>query len=115
MSLLEALRASCRKIEKATTSWNENLLADLASLREEGLNTDTKVVVFDKNGKIASTNPILVHFLILAAASPVLASALASTRDASEGFTLVLPGQAFQRSWGLVEGVKGKNEEVKEE
>ena len=45
----------------------------------------------------------------------MLASALASTRDASEGFTLVLPGQAFQRSWGLVEGVKGKNEEVKEE
>ena len=135
MSLLKALQASCKKIEKATTSWNENLLADLASLREEGLSTDTKLVVFDKNGKIDSTNPILVHSLILAAASPVLASILASTGDASEGFTLVLPGEeridvenavkdlylgkeggiAFLRSWGLVGGGKGKNEKVKEE
>ena len=91
MSLLKALQASCQKIEKAATSWNQNLLADLASLREEGLSTDTELVVFDKNG-FAST-PILVHSLVLAAASPALASILASAGDSSEGFTLVLPGE----------------------
>ena len=61
-SLLKALQASCQKIEKAVTSWNQKLLADLASQREEGLSTDTELVVFDKNG-VASTS-ILVHSLV---------------------------------------------------
>ena len=133
MSLLKALQASCEKIEKASKSWNKNLLADLASLREEGLSTDTELVVFDKNG-FAST-PILVHSLVLAAVSPLLAKTLASSGDASEGFTLVLPGEerldvenairdlylgkqggiAFLQSWGLLGGGKRKDEEVKEE
>ena len=134
-SLLKALQASCQKIEKAVTSWNQNFLADLASLREEGLSTDTELVVFDKNG-VAST-PILVHSLVLAAVSPALASILSSSGDAFEGFTLVLPGEdrtdvenaiidlylgkeggvAFLQSFGLIGGgsSKGKNEDVKEE
>ena len=134
-SLLKALQASCQKIEKAVTSWNQNLLADLASLREEGLSTDTELVVFDKNG-VAST-PILVHSLVLAAVSPALASILSSSGDAFEGFTLVLPGEdradvenaiidlylgkeggvAFLQSFGLIGGgsSKGENEDVKEE
>ena len=127
MSLLKALQASCQKIEKAVTSWNQNLLADLASLREEGLSTDTELVVFNKKG--FASEPILVHSLVLAAVSPSLASILASSSDASEGFTLVLPGAervdvenairdlylgkqggvAFLQSWGLVGGGKGKN------
>ena len=135
MSLLKALRESCQKIETATTSWNQNLSSNLAKLREEGIATDVEVVVVDKKG-LVSPPPILAHSLVLAAISPALASILASSGDASEGFTLILPGEdrwvvedaikdlysgqkggrAFLQSWGLLRGEGGGEKKmVKEE
>ena len=131
MSLLKALRESCQKIETATTSWNQNLFSNLAKLREEGIATDVEVVVFDKKG-LVSPPPILAHSLVLAAISPALASILASSGDASEGFTLIFPegdrgvvedaikdlysgqkgGIAFLQSWGLLRGEGGGGEKV---
>ena len=134
MSLLKALRESCQKIETATTSWNQNLFSNLAKLREEGIATDVEVVVFDKKG-LVSPAPILAHSLVLAAISPALASILASSGDASEGFTLIFPGGdrgvvedaikdlysgqkggiAFLQSWGLLRGEGGGEKKVVKE
>ena len=104
MSLLKALRESCQKIETATTSWNQNLFSDLAKLREEGIATDVEVVVVDKKG-LVSPAPILAHSLVLAAISPALASILASSGDASEGWKCSknffrTSGRLVWPSWG---------------
>ena len=134
MSLLKALRESCQKIETATTSWNQNLFSNLIKLREEGIATDVEVVVVDKKG-LVSPAPILAHSLVLAAISPALASILASSGDASEGFTLIFPGGdrrvvedaikdlysgqkggiAFLQSWGLLRGEGGGEKKVVKE
>ena len=76
-------------LEGVMSSRSRNLMADLALLRKEGLATDTRVVVVNNKG---SAGPIFVHSLVLAAASPVLSTILESSGDASEGFTIILPG-----------------------
>ena len=63
-------------IEGVMSSRSRNLMADLTLLRKEGLTTDTRVVVAGNNAA-----PILAHSLVLAAASPVLASILASSGE----------------------------------
>ena len=82
-------------LEGVMSSRSRNLMADLTLLRKEGLTTDTRVVVVDN--KKGSAAPILAHSLVLAAASPVLASILASSGDTSEGFTIILPGMEWER------------------
>ena len=77
-------------IEGVMSSRSRNLMADLALLRKEKLATDTRILVVDNKG--VASDPILVHSLVLAAASPVLASVLASSGESSEGFTIILPG-----------------------
>ena len=69
---------------------DRSLLSDVASLRREGLATDTRVVVVEEDGVEGGAEPILAHSLVLAAASPSLAAILASSGEASEGFTLIL-------------------------
>ena len=83
-------------IEGVMSGRSRNLMADLALLRKEKLATDTRVLVIDNKG--VASDPILVHSLVLAAASPVLASVLlASSGESSEGFTIILPGTDKQR------------------
>ena len=77
-------------IEGVMSSRSRNLMADLTLLRKEKLATDTRILVVDNKG--VASDPILVHSLVLAAASPVLASVLASSGESSEGFTIILPG-----------------------
>jgi len=127
MSLIKDLKSSLSRIEAAELTWKGSLLKELMTLRKEGVTTDTRVMVVGEEG----STTLLAHSLVLAAASPTLATILSSCSQ-EEDFTLVLPGgdanmveQAinsiyqgkesalgFLREWGLLGEEK---EEVKEE
>ena len=74
--------------EVAGQSWRSLLLPSLLRLQMDGLATDTSLVVVGQQG--ACQEPLLAHSLALAAASPALASLLATSRDPV--VTLILAG-----------------------
>ena len=63
-------------------------MADLALLRKEKLATDTRILVVNIKG--VASDPILVHSLVLAAASPGLASVLASSGQSFSMYSFFL-------------------------
>ena len=74
--------------EAAGQSWRSELLPSLLSLQSKGLATDTLLVVVGEQG--LCQEPLLAHTLVLAAASPVLANILATSRDPQ--VTIILAG-----------------------
>ena len=76
-------------IEGVLRNRKSDLLADFASMRRDGFATDTRVIAVDDG---ATTTPILVHSLVLAASSPILANLLASSGNNMDGFTIILTG-----------------------
>ena len=89
-------------LEGAEQEWRSSLLPSLLSLWTEGLTTDTRLVSVGEQGTCGP--PLLVHSLILAAASPALASILATSSD-NEEITLILPGLERQELEGVLEDI----------
>ena len=74
--------------EVASQLWRLSQLPSLLRLQIQGLTTNTLLVVVGEQGPCQE--PILAHSLVLAAASPALASILATSRDSE--ITLILDG-----------------------
>ena len=68
--------------------WRLSLLPSLLRLQTEGLTTNILLVGVGEQGPCQE--PLLAHSLVLAAASPALASILATSRDSE--ITLILAG-----------------------
>ena len=79
-------------IEGVLRNRKSDLFADIASMRRDGFATDTRVITEDDNNECPTATPILVHSLVLAAASPIFADLLASLDNDLDGFTIILTG-----------------------
>ena len=88
--------------EVAGQVWRSSLLPSLLRLQSKGLATDTFLVVVGEQG--SCQDPLLAHSLVLAAASPVLASILATSRDSE--ITLILAGverEEMEAVWRILQ------------
>ena len=81
--------------------WRSSLLPSFLRLQTEGLTTNTLLVVVGEQG--ACQEPLLAHSLVLAAASPALASILATSRDSE--ITLILAGVEWEEMEGVLEDI----------
>ena len=88
-------------LEVARQSWCSSLLPSLLRLQASGLATSTLLVVVGDQGQVQA--PLLAHTLVLAAASPILASILASSRDSE--ITLILAGVEREEMEGVLEDI----------
>ena len=80
-------------------TWRSNLLPSLLSLQTSGLATDLQLVTVGQQGDFQE--PLLAHSLVLAAASPTLATILATSRDTGQ-VTLIMPGLERQELEGVL-------------
>ena len=74
--------------EAAGQLWRLSLLPSLLRMQMAGLTTNTLLVVVGEQGPCQE--PLLAHSMVLAAASPALASILATSRDSE--ITLIMAG-----------------------
>ena len=87
--------------EDAGWAWSSSLLPSLYRLQTEGLTTDLLLVTVGEQGPCKT--PLLAHSLVLAAASPVLAGILATSRD--KEITLILAGVEREQVEGVLEDI----------
>ena len=102
MSLLQQLQANVSRLESAGQTWRSSLLPSLLSLQTCGLATDLHLVTVGHGGVLQE--PLLAHSLVLAAASPTLATLLATSR-VQEELTLLLPGLEREEMEGVLKDI----------
>ena len=102
MSLLQQLQANVSRLESAGQTWRSSLLPSLLSLQTCGLATDLHLVTVGHGGVLQE--PLLAHSLVLAAASPTLATILATSRDTGQ-ITVIMPGLERQEMEGVLEDI----------
>ena len=83
-------------------TWSSNLLPSLLSLQNSGLATDLHLVTVGQQGDLQE--PLLAHSLVLAAASPTLATLLATSRETGQ-VTLIMPGVEREEMVGVLEDI----------